>query len=48
MYYYRNSIPPTTTLDNLKLKADSASGHVYVDVGFWGGVIVGNQVGIWW
>ncbi|CAH0720778.1 unnamed protein product, partial [Brenthis ino] len=38
-----NSIPPTTTLDNLKLKANSAAGHVYVDVGFWGGVIVGNQ-----
>ncbi|XP_046964716.1 allantoinase-like [Vanessa cardui] len=38
-----NSIPPTTTLENLKIKAESAKGHVYVDVGFWGGVIVGNQ-----
>ncbi|XP_034840236.1 allantoinase-like isoform X1 [Maniola hyperantus] len=38
-----NSIPPTTTLENLKTKVKSASGHVYVDVGFWGGVIVGNQ-----
>uniref|UniRef100_S4P2A0 allantoinase n=1 Tax=Pararge aegeria TaxID=116150 RepID=S4P2A0_9NEOP len=38
-----NSIPPTTTLENLKTKVKSATGHVYVDVGFWGGVIVGNQ-----
>ncbi|XP_038215556.1 allantoinase-like [Zerene cesonia] len=38
-----NSIPPTTTLENLKVKASSANGNVYVDVGFWGGVIVGNQ-----
>ncbi|KAL4703018.1 hypothetical protein ACJJTC_010004 [Scirpophaga incertulas] len=38
-----NSIPPTTTIENLKTKAASAKGHVYVDVGFWGGVIVGNQ-----
>ncbi|KAI8435063.1 hypothetical protein MSG28_003473 [Choristoneura fumiferana] len=33
-----NSIPPTTTVENLKAKADSAKGNVYVDVGFWGGV----------
>ncbi|CAH2086535.1 unnamed protein product [Euphydryas editha] len=38
-----NSIPPTTTLENLNIKANSAKGHVYVDVGFWGGVIVGND-----
>ncbi|KAM3963587.1 allantoinase-like [Aphomia sociella] len=38
-----NSIPPTTTLKNLKIKASSATGNVFVDVGFWGGVIVGNQ-----
>ncbi|CAK1552086.1 unnamed protein product [Leptosia nina] len=38
-----NSIPPTTTLENLKIKATSAKDNVYVDVGFWGGVIVGNQ-----
>ncbi|XP_041977126.1 allantoinase-like [Aricia agestis] len=38
-----NSIPPTTTVENLKIKAESAKGNVYVDVGFWGGVIVGNQ-----
>ncbi|XP_061383469.1 allantoinase-like [Danaus plexippus] len=38
-----NSIPPTTTLENLKIKANSAKENVFVDVGFWGGVIVGNQ-----
>ncbi|XP_060800365.1 allantoinase isoform X2 [Amyelois transitella] len=38
-----NSIPPTTTVDNLKTKANAADGHIYVDVGFWGGVIPGNQ-----
>ncbi|XP_049867144.1 allantoinase isoform X2 [Pectinophora gossypiella] len=38
-----NSIPPTTTVENLKTKASSAKNNVYVDVGFWGGVIPGNQ-----
>ncbi|XP_063620311.1 allantoinase-like [Cydia splendana] len=38
-----NSIPPTTTVEYLKTKASSAKGNVYVDVGFWGGVIPGNQ-----
>ncbi|XP_059054411.1 allantoinase-like [Achroia grisella] len=38
-----NSIPPTTTLMNLKIKASAAVGNVFVDIGFWGGVIVGNQ-----
>ncbi|XP_075969521.1 allantoinase-like [Anticarsia gemmatalis] len=38
-----NSIPPTTTIENLKTKATSAKGNVYVDVGFWGGVIPGNE-----
>ncbi|KAJ2952790.1 hypothetical protein O0L34_g7149 [Tuta absoluta] len=38
-----NSIPPTTTIENLKSKAASATDNVYVDVGFWGGVIPGNQ-----
>ncbi|XP_050672764.1 allantoinase, mitochondrial-like [Leptidea sinapis] len=38
-----NSIPPTTTVENLKIKANSAKGNVFVDVAFWGGVIVGNQ-----
>ncbi|KAJ0180482.1 hypothetical protein K1T71_003886 [Dendrolimus kikuchii] len=38
-----NSIPPTTTVDNLKIKASAAKANIYVDVGFWGGVIPGNQ-----
>lgn len=38
-----NSIPPTTTMANLKQKALAAKGNVYVDVGFWGGVIPGNH-----
>ncbi|XP_015603039.1 uncharacterized protein LOC107271495 [Cephus cinctus] len=38
-----NSIPPTTTLQNLRVKANKAEGKVYVDVGFWGGVIPGND-----
>ncbi|RVE43443.1 hypothetical protein evm_011894 [Chilo suppressalis] len=38
-----NSIPPTTNLKNLKTKVASAKDNVYVDVGFWGGVIAGNQ-----
>lgn len=42
-----NSIPPTTTLENLKIKAKEANGRVFVDVGFWGGVIPGNQKELW-
>ncbi|GBP10894.1 Nuclear pore complex protein Nup154 [Eumeta japonica] len=38
-----NSIPPTTTVHNLKVKAETAKGNVYTDVAFWGGVIPGNQ-----
>lgn len=40
----RNSIPPTTTLENLKVKANIAKEEIYVDVGFWGGVVPGNEV----
>lgn len=40
----RNSIPPTTTLDNLKVKAREAYTKTFVDVAFWGGVVPGNQV----
>ena len=39
-----NSIPPTTTVDNLAIKREAAHGQCHVDVGFWGGVIPGNQV----
>ncbi|CAH0604649.1 unnamed protein product [Chrysodeixis includens] len=38
-----NSIPPTTTLENLKIKANMAKEEVFVDVGFWGGVVPGNE-----
>ena len=38
-----NSIPPTTTLENLKLKVNAARGQCWVDVGFYGGVIPGNE-----
>jgi allantoinase len=37
-----NSIPPTTTMQGLQTKIESATGKCYVDVGFWGGVVPGN------
>ena len=37
-----NSIPPTTTLEGLKTKLDTAASACFVDVGFWGGVVPGN------
>ncbi|QDE70770.1 allantoinase [Myxococcus xanthus] len=37
-----NSLPPTTTLAALKLKAEAAQGRCQVDHAFWGGVIPGN------
>ena len=39
-----NSIPPTTTVENLNLKRASADGQCWTDVAFWGGVIPGNEV----
>lgn len=38
-----NSIPPTTTVDALNLKRESAQKTAYVDYGFWGGVIPQNK-----
>ncbi|CAG8518054.1 3568_t:CDS:2 [Acaulospora morrowiae] len=38
-----NSIPPTTTVNNLKQKIVSSKGKCWVDVGFYGGVIPGNK-----
>jgi allantoinase len=38
-----NSVPPTTTVENLMVKVGSAQGQCYVDVGFYGGVIPGND-----
>ncbi len=38
-----NSIPPTTTREALSAKRAAAKGQCAVDVGFWGGVVPGNQ-----
>jgi allantoinase len=37
-----NSIPATTTLAALRAKQAAAAGQLWVDVGFWGGVVPGN------
>jgi allantoinase len=37
-----NSIPPTTSVAALEVKRAAADGRVFVDVGFWGGVVPGN------
>lgn len=38
-----NAIPPTTTIENFETKKQAAQGKCWVDVGFYGGVIPGNQ-----
>lgn len=38
-----NSIPATTTLEALQLKARTAEGRCAIDYGFWGGVVPGNS-----
>ncbi|GAB7340927.1 hypothetical protein MBLNU457_7277t1 [Dothideomycetes sp. NU457] len=38
-----NAIPPTTTVANLKEKIAAAQGKCWVDVGFYGGLIPGNE-----
>ncbi len=38
-----NSIPPTTTVENLHVKRDAAIDQCWVNVGFYGGVIPNNQ-----
>jgi allantoinase len=37
-----NSIPPTTTRGALQAKRDAARDRLFVDCGFWGGVVPGN------
>uniref|UniRef100_UPI0034E036B9 amidohydrolase family protein n=1 Tax=Streptomyces sp. PU-14G TaxID=2800808 RepID=UPI0034E036B9 len=37
-----NSLPPTTTADNLRTKREVAEPKAHIDVGFWGGAIPGN------
>ncbi|KAG9014570.1 hypothetical protein FRB94_011748 [Tulasnella sp. JGI-2019a] len=38
-----NSIPPTTTVENLHIKQEAALGQCWSDISFWGGLIPGNQ-----
>ncbi|MEV2250816.1 allantoinase AllB [Streptomyces sp. NPDC050147] len=37
-----NSLPPTTTVDNLRTKQDVARTKAHIDVGFWGGALPDN------
>ncbi|MER5806980.1 allantoinase AllB [Streptomyces sp. NPDC002033] len=37
-----NSLPPTTTVDNLRVKQEVARAKAHVDVGFWGGALPDN------
>jgi allantoinase len=37
-----NSIPPTTTVEALRIKRKAAEGAVFVDTGFWGGAVPDN------
>ncbi|MER8091823.1 allantoinase AllB [Streptomyces goshikiensis] len=37
-----NSLPPTTTVDHLRVKQDVARAKAHVDVGFWGGALPDN------
>lgn len=39
-----NSVPPTTTVAGLVAKRQAAAGQIHVDVGFWGGVVPGNDL----
>lgn len=39
----RNSLPPTTTVENFRKKQEAAAGKTHVNVGFWGGIIPGNS-----
>ncbi|MFJ3958226.1 allantoinase AllB [Arthrobacter sp. NPDC090010] len=41
-----NSIPPTTSVENLELKRSVARDQAFVDVGFWGGAIPGNTANL--
>ncbi len=38
-----NSVPATTTVDALEEKREAARKRIHVDVGFWGGVVPGND-----
>ncbi|HYE86757.1 MAG TPA: allantoinase AllB [Vicinamibacterales bacterium] len=43
-----NSIPATTNAGALETKRDAARGRCHVDVGFWGGVVPGNDGDLAW
>lgn len=38
-----NAIPPTTTVENFKVKLAAAEDQCWVDTAFWGGIIPGNE-----
>jgi allantoinase len=38
-----NSVPPTTSIEALRRKVESAAGRCRVHVGFWGGAVPGNR-----
>lgn len=38
-----NNIPPTIDVTSLNVKRDAARARCHVDVGFWGGVVPGNE-----
>ncbi|MGW2045882.1 allantoinase AllB [Streptomyces sp. NPDC001858] len=37
-----NSLPPTTTVDHLRVKREAAADKAHIDVGFWGGALPDN------
>ncbi|MGC5238478.1 allantoinase AllB [Streptomyces albogriseolus] len=37
-----NCLPPTTTVDHLRVKRKTAADKAHIDVGFWGGALPGN------
>lgn len=43
MFSFRNSIPPTTTVENFHKKLEVAHNQLHVDVAFWGGLVKGNK-----
>ncbi|MGW3495289.1 allantoinase AllB [Streptomyces sp. NPDC001020] len=38
-----NSLPPTTTVDHLRVKREVAARKAHIDVGFWGGALPDNM-----
>ncbi len=41
-----NSVPATTSVEALRAKRAAAGGQCHVDVGFWGGVVPGNDAAL--